>query len=106
MDHPSTKPLFVLIGELAEKDGVMPLHEHRQHTCWERKVGNEWWIAVNPHEGTKRCSRGANVDFGHCYVEFMGFPAGLFTPWGGTIAAGTVANEESFAAALEAELAK
>jgi len=102
----STTPLFVLIGQLAEKDGVMPLPEHRKHGCWERKVGNEWWIAVNPHEDIKRCSRGANVDSGYCYVEYMGFPAGLFTPWGGSIAAGTVANEETFAKALEEEIAR
>jgi len=106
VDHLGVTPLFVLIGQLAEKDGVMPLPEHRPHTCWERRVGDEWWIAVNPHTEEKRCSRGANVPFGNAYVEFCGFPAGLFTPFGGTMAAGKVANEVTFTEALKAELAK
>jgi len=96
-------PLFVLIAMLAEQDGVCLPHVKG---CWERKIGPEWWIAINGHDEAQRCSRGVNVSFGHCYVEYNGFPAGLMTPYGGVIAAGRIANEESFAEALQKELRK
>jgi hypothetical protein len=104
MESGDKTPLFILLADLADKDDAAPLSKHEG--CWERRIGKDWWIAVNGHEEDKKCSRGAQVPFGHCYVEYLGFPAGLFSPFGGTIAAGAVANEEAFAKALEDEIHK
>src|SRR5262245_53364305 len=99
MDLGDKAPLFLLLAELAKKDGASPIS--KQKGCWERQIGADWWVAVNGHEAAHKCSRGARVEFGHCYVEHLGFPAGLFTPYGGVMAAGNVVNEEAFAQALE-----
>jgi hypothetical protein len=69
--------------------------------CCEFEAG-EWWVAVNGHEQPQRCSRGARVPGFHAYVEFNGWPAGLVSAAGGTLAAGTAANEASLLAALRA----
>jgi len=98
------EPLFLLLGKLAEKDGAAPLNKHAG--CWERRIDEHWWIAVNGREEEISCSKGAAVPPFNCYVEFNGWPAGVFNPFGGIIAAGELANEETFAAALEAELAR
>jgi hypothetical protein len=99
----SKKALFLLIADLAIKDDMAPLNKHE--ACWERQVGEHWWIAVNGHKENKKCSHGTKVPPFNCYVEFNGWPAGLFDPFDGIIAAGSVGNEEAFAAALEAEIA-
>ncbi len=98
------KPLFVLLCELAKKDDAAPLHKHAG--CWERKIDDQWWIAVNGQMGSVKCSRGPTVNPGNCYVEYNGWPAGSFSPFEGFMAAGGEANEESFAAALEVEIAR
>lgn len=98
------EPLFFLLAKLATKDDAAPLNKHPG--CWERAIGDLWWIAVNGHLDTIKCSHGAKVPPFNCYVEFNGWPAGLFDPMGGIIAAGDAANEETFAAAVEAEIGK
>ena len=95
------EPLFMLLARLATKDDAAPLNKHPG--CWERGIGS-WWIAVNGHRDAIKCSHGAEVPPFNCYVEFNGWPAGLFDPRGGIIAAGDAANEETFAAAVEAEI--
>jgi hypothetical protein len=98
------KPLFLLLAELGVKDGVAPIHN--LPGCWERQIGPHWWVAVNGHKQPMLCSKSEiPVAPFHCYVMFNGWPAGLFDPYGGTIAAGEAANEETFAAAIEAEIA-
>jgi hypothetical protein len=96
------EPLFILLARLAEKDNAAPLNKHAG--CWERQIG-EWWIAINGHRDEVKCSKGPRVPPFNCYCEFNGWPAGIFDPHGGVIAAGAAANEETFAAAIEAELA-
>jgi hypothetical protein len=98
------KALFVLLCELAEKDDAAPLLKHAG--CWERQIDEHWWIAVNGHREEKQNSHGGMVPPFNCMVEFNGWPAGLFDPYNGIIAAGEAANEETFAAALEAEIAR
>lgn len=98
----SKEPLFILLSKLAVKDGAAPINKNPG--CWERQIG-EWWIAVNGQQDTEKCSHGAEVPPFNCYVEFNGWPAGLFDPTGGIIAAGDAANEETFAAAVEAAIA-
>ena len=98
------KPLFVLLAELGIKEDAAPLTKHAG--CWERQIGKLWWVAVNGHDTPMKCSKGQEIKPFHCYVEFNGWPAGVITPYGGTFAAGDAANEESFAAAIEAEIAR
>lgn len=105
------EPLFVTLGRLAEKDGALPLN--KLPGCWERQIGKEWWVAINAHDHPQKVSShsGASASEGfvvepfHAYVEFNGWPAGVFTPYGGAFAAGDAANEEAFVAAIEAEIA-
>lgn len=97
------KPLFLLLCELGEKDNIPPLNEHV--ACWERKIDDQWWIAVNGHRDAIKNSRGGTVPPFNCIVEFNGWPAGMFDPYGGIIAVGDAANEEAFAAALERAIA-
>jgi hypothetical protein len=97
------EPLFVLLSKLAVKDGVAPISNLKG--CWERQVG-DWWIAVNGHKEPMQHSHGeSKLPPFECYVEFNGWPAGVFGFDGGIIAAGEAANEETFVAALEREIA-
>ena len=97
------EPIFILLAKLAEKDGAA--HINNLPGCWERQIGKHWWVAINAHGEAKKCTKGAEVEPINCYVEFNGWPAGVFTPFGGVIAAGDAANEETLTSAIEAELA-
>jgi hypothetical protein len=77
-----------------------PLNRHPG--CWEVGIDQHWWIAVNAHNEPKTCSKGTEVAPFACYVGFNGWPAGILTPTGGALAAGSLANEETFLAALAA----
>jgi hypothetical protein len=91
---------FDEIAKLAIRLHVAPINGIAG--CWEYKVDAQWWIAVNPHNTPTKCSRGAVIEPFNCFVEFNGWPAGSFSPAGGAIAAGELANEDSFIAALRA----
>lgn len=100
---------FVLMAELAEKLGSKPMKD--LPGLWEHKIpgvdGGEWWWAVNGHEAPLcPTDRMVKVPFGHCYLEWNGWPAGIFTPFGGEICAGSMANEDTFIAALKAAIAE
>lgn len=110
-DNPISEA-FALICDLGMKDGIKPLNQHEG--CWTRKVGKQWWFAVNglDRDMPARSETGASANGEpfmvkpfHCYVEFNGWPAGEITPYGGIIAAGEAANEDTFIAALKAEIA-
>jgi hypothetical protein len=88
------------VMELAHRRGVTKINE--LPGCWEIQVDSAWWLAVNGHRETTKCSKGTEVLPFHAYVEFNGWPAGIFNPYGGTMAAGTVANEDAFIAAVKA----
>lgn len=93
---------FAKIAALAAHDGVKAINE--LEGCWEREIG-EWWIAVNGHTENTACSRGASVWPFNCYVEFNGWPAGMFDPYCGIIvASGEAANEDALIAAIDALL--
>lgn len=86
--------LFGLIVQLAEKDGANPVSKFPG--LWERKVNDQWEIKVNGHEEEIK-----GVPPFTCAVFYNGWPAGMLDPFGGLIAAGTEANEETFAQALQ-----
>jgi len=76
--------------------------------CWECKVDDRWWFAINAHTTPKAVKLSPSgvahkVDPFHCYVEFNGWPAGVFhLAGGGEFAQGTEANEDAFIDALVA----
>lgn len=92
------------IVELAEAIGVKAINN--LPGCWEVQVDDRWRIAVNAHTDGRKTESGVDVPGGHFYVEFNGWPAGLLTFRGGTIAAGEAANEDTFIAALDARIEK
>ncbi len=98
-----TPPLFDLIARLAIADEDSPITKFKPARCWHRRIDDHWEIWVNGHKEAKRGGPKEDIEVQpfHCYVEFNGFPAGIFSPFGGAIAAGALANEETFAAALE-----
>jgi hypothetical protein len=86
---------------LHERLGAKPLNEIVG--CWEVKVDARWWLACNGHKEPLVCSRGVTVQPFTFYVEYNGWPAGVFYVDGeGQFAAGNGANVETFVAALEA----
>lgn len=94
---------FSKLCELCLALGQAPANKHPG--CWEHQVNAQWAIAFNAHPEPKPCSQGVTVEPFHCYVQFNGWPAGVFNPYGGQIAAGECANEEAFLAALDAAIA-
>jgi hypothetical protein len=70
--------------------------------CWEHQVDKQWWISLNGHKETIKNSDDFDVPPFHAAIKYNGWPAGLISPAGGVIAAGSRANENTFIAALEA----
>ena len=91
---------FALLADYALALGAAPLVRHVG--CWERMIGERWWVALNGHGTPARCSRGMEVPPFHAYFEHRGIPAGLITPFGGTIAAGATVHEDDLIAELRA----
>ena len=83
---------FMEVVKLAEALGVS--HVNQLPACWEYKVDDNWFIALNGHQWPTKCGSGF-------YVEWCGFPAGEFSPYGGFIAVGSEANEEALITALK-----
>ena len=94
---------FMALALLAKHD---KLDADPEAGLWHRKVGG-WEIWAN--RGGNPQTRSPNEpEISPCsvYLEWMGWPAGLIYPYGGIIAAGEGANEDSFIAAIEAEIGK
>lgn len=68
--------------------------------CWEQQVDELWHVCVNGHSEPKPNIGGTMIPGFTCAVTYNGWPAGLFSPFGGCIAAGDAANETTFIAAL------
>jgi hypothetical protein len=101
---------FDLIAQLCIALNEHPLTKHAG--CWVHQIDDHWAIAINGHEVPKEATLpgGAtdsvpiNVEPYHCYVEYNGWPAGIFNPFGGVIAAGEGANEGTFIKAIQAAI--
>jgi len=98
------EPIILLLANLAIQAGLAPLADHFPNGCWERAIGDKWWIAFNGHMTAQKNSKGQSVPPCSVYVEWLDWPAGIIDPTGGLIAAGAHANEETFAAAIEAAI--
>lgn len=91
------------VMELHSALGVGPLNQFSEP--WVCEVGASWIVAVN---GTKEqhrvqpdgCMEVPLEPFNFAFW-FNGWLAGLMTPAGGSFAAGSAANQESFAAAVD-----
>lgn len=70
--------------------------------CWEHQIDAQWWVALNGHNEPIKCSSGVEVPPYTMYVMYNGWPAGLISPAGGTMAAGAAANEDTFIAVVKA----
>jgi hypothetical protein len=106
MNRQTEQPIseaFNAVVDLALSLGVRSIKD--LPACWEHQVDEYWFIAINGHNAPKFARQTASgeteVPPFHCYIEFNGFPAGLITPYDGIIAAGSVANEDAFIAALK-----
>ena len=97
---------FIAVMELAESRGVSKINQ--LDGCWSYQIDDQWWIAVNGHtvavESPVSPLSGltATVEPFSVFVEFCGWPAGFLDPFGGIIAAGAAANEDTFIAAVKA----
>ncbi len=69
---------------------------------WEGTIGS-WRFWVNANREPIRTQTGVTVQPFQTYIEYNGWPAGLFRfDGGGQFAAGTGANPKTFASALAA----
>lgn len=91
--------VFDKIAQLVIKLGAQPIT--RYPDCWEYDVDEHWKISLNGHTEPRQNSSGVTIPPFNCFVEFNGWPAGLFSATGGTIAAGKRANESEFISAIE-----
>jgi hypothetical protein len=94
--------LMLAVADFNKAQGVKAANQWPD--CWEAVVGKTgWWLAVNAHGEPKRCTHGPEVPAYHVYVEWNGWPAGMFSAFGGEIAAGSLANVDTLVVALRAE---
>lgn len=96
--------VFAVLAELCRKLEAAPANKHPD--CWEVQIDDTWWVAFNGHDEPRRCGTGEMVKPFTCYVTFNGWPAGVFTPFGGVIAAGECANELAFINAVHRRIAR
>lgn len=93
-----------VVAELAFALNAPPMNGHPN--CWELQVDEHWKIAVNGHRDPRKTTGGVEVMPFNCYVEFNGWPAGFFDPYGGVLCAGAVGNEDALIAAMRTRLEK
>ena len=92
-----------LIFEIHKRDGIPGIG--KLPGLWERTLDSRWKFWVNGHmETLKTLGKETPVHPGDCYVEFNGWPAGIFSliTGEGVICAGTEGNYENFCKALRA----
>jgi hypothetical protein len=90
---------FAALCDLGIALGIAPLNEHAG--CWHHRIDERWAVWMNGHKVPMPSVLEQWLDPFHCYVEYNGWPAGIFSPFGGVIAAGEGANENAFIAAIE-----
>ena len=98
--------VYVLLSELALSLKLAPLNQHFPNGCWEYQIDEHWWVALNGHQQNMKCSKGNEVRPFEAYIEFNGWPFGILDPYGGSMGAGTVANEKALLEALRQAIQK
>jgi hypothetical protein len=100
---PDLNDIWNAVSELAERDGALPLNKHPG--CWYRRIDQRWEIGLNAHKERLPCPFAdgpIDIEPFNLFVVFNGWPAGIITPYDGTICAGEAANLETFNDALKA----
>jgi hypothetical protein len=93
---------FAAIAAYAIATGQVPI----KGKLWHVKLDEHWEFIVNGTDEAQetgpfgQSQTSVKLDPFFCYVEFNGWPAGLFSPHGGSFAAGELANVEAFQRAL------
>lgn len=95
------KVIPVKIAELSRALGMETISNLT--TAWEHQVDEKWKVAVNGQKETVTVDKLKIPPF-HFAVWYNGWPAGLMSPFDGTFAAGSEANEDTFIAALDAAI--
>ncbi len=88
--------VFYAVSKLCEVLKEAPIKDK----VWEHKIDDHWFIKINGHSKEMQ-----GIPAFHMTIEYDGFPAGILSPFEGTIAAGTEANEDTFIEAVEKKLA-
>ncbi len=96
----------MLICELRKHDGTPPIST--LPGLWYRRLDERWEFWVNGHLQPQQTEEGTPVGPGDCYVKFNGWPAGIFSliSGEGILAAGQIANQDTFSEALRGALAR
>ena len=93
----TTKPMTVVFGKVVELADVLGVESINDYPgCWEYRISDKWLLKLNGHP-----EEVDGIPPFHAYVEFNGWPTGVFNPWGGEIAAGEAANEDILIEALD-----
>ena len=87
---------FMLLADTLIATGDAPINGKMVHL----DLG-EWKVWVNGCKEEKKTPTGVDVPCGNAWIEYNGWPAGMISPFGGVIAAGSCANEQTFCEALE-----
>jgi len=94
--------VFLKAAELVQKD-----YPSIKGKWWVKNVGN-WTLALHGKDENQEFEpegcMPVSVERGELVVWWNGFLAGIITPFGGVIAAGSMANEEKLIADLTEEL--
>lgn len=87
--------MFDLVTRIADQEGALPIRDK----VWTCKVDEQWTFKINGHKEEME-----KIPAFHMFVEYNGWPAGLVSSYGGIIAAGNAANEQTFIDALNKKL--
>lgn len=68
---------------------------------WDFQVDELWRIEINGHDAPINDHHGMPVQPFTCHLSFNGWPAGILGVSFGEIAAGSVANEDTFIEAMK-----
>lgn len=88
--------VFYAVSKLCEVLKESPIKDK----VWEHKIDDHWFIKINGHGKDME-----GIPPFHMTIEYDGFPAGILSPFEGTIVAGEAVNEDAFIEAVEKKLA-
>lgn len=103
-DLPKFSMVYALTLELATTLGAKNIKE--LPGCWEYQIDDAWRVSINGHGEGRTDSLNHTVPPYCCCFTFNEWPAGIVSPSDGVIAAGSLANEDTLCAALEAAIAR
>lgn len=88
--------VFSLLCDLALALGERDLN--KTPGCWQHKIDEKWWVALNPHDDYAEVEGGRVPPFS-AYFKCNGWPAGIVNPAGGSMI-GTSQSEDALCHAL------